>query len=443
MNKKVGVFVSLGLVFLCFAMWGFAGSLTNPMVKAFSKIFQMSTTDGILVQVAYSAGYFVMALPAALFIRRYSYKMGLVLGLFLFATGAFLFLPASTMGYYYPFLFAYFVLTCGLSFLETSANPYILTMGDSRQGVLRLNIAQSFNPVGCLLGIVAAKEFIIERLSPLSAEDRSSLSMAELKNIKMSDLEILSTPYIWLGLVVLVMGLLLLVLPLQSSEKKGERNKLHLVGTLKRLMIAPGYKSGFFAQFFYVGAQVMCWTFIIQYGTNLFVGQGYSETEAESMSLNYHMLAMILFCAFRFICTGLMKWTSASKLLAIFALLAIVLTGFVIFSDGIIGLYCLVGISACMSLMFPTIYGLSLRGLNAEDAKIGAVGQVMAIVGGSVLPPLQAIIIDTGDFGTMAGVNASFIIPALCFMVVMFFGVQSRMREKDSLIDIIGVQDDE
>ncbi len=439
MNKKVGLFVSLGLVFLCFAMWGFAGCITNPMVKAFSKIFQMSATDGILVQVAYSAGYFVMALPAALFIRRYTYKMGMVVGLFLFATGSFLFLPASAMGEYYPFLFAYFVLTCGLSFLETSANPYILTMGDSRKGVLRLNIAQSFNPIGCLLGIMVAKEFIIKRLSPLSAEERAMLPSEDFEVVKQTDLGILSSPYVWLGLVVLVVGVLLLVLPLHTSEDKEEREKLNFISTMKRLMVAPGYKTGFFAQFFYVGAQVMCWTFIVQYGTRLFTEQGYSEVESESMSLNYHMLAMVLFCVFRFICTGLMKVISASKLLAVFSLMAIVLTGFVIFSDDMLGLYCLVGVSACMSLMFPTIYGLSLRGLNTEDAKIGAVGQVMAIVGGSVLPPLQALIIDTGDFGTMSGVNASFIIPALCFMVVMFFGVQSRMREKDTLIEIIGV----
>lgn len=439
MNKKVGTIVSLGLVFLCFAMWGFAGSITSPMVKAFSKIFQMSTTDGIMVQVAYSAGYFVMALPAALFIRRFSYKMGLVLGLVLFATGAFLFMPAASIGDYYPFLFAYFVLTCGLSFLETSANPYILTMGDSRQGVLRLNIAQSFNPIGCLLGIVAAKELIVRKISPLSVDERAQLSESEFEMVKSSDLAILSSPYIWLGIVVLVMGVMLFVLPMQTMENKEKRDSLHLFSTIKRLMSAPGYKSGFFAQFFYVGAQVMCWTFIIQYGTTLFTSQGYTESESEAMSLNYHMMAMVLFCAFRFICTGLMKVVSPSKLLAVFALMAIVLTGFVIFSDGMVGMYCLVAVSACMSLMFPTIYGLSLRGLDAEDAKIGAVGQVMAIVGGSVLPPLQAIIMDSGQFGTMQGVNASFIIPALCFMVVMFFGVQSRMREKDSLIDIIGV----
>lgn len=439
MNKKIGLFISLGLVFLCFAMWGCAGSLTNPMVKAFSKIFQMSTTDGILVQVAYSAGYFVMALPAALFIRRYTYKSGMVLGLFLFATGAFLFFPAAAMGDYYPFLFAYFVLTCGLSFLETSANPYILTMGDSRQGVLRLNIAQSFNPVGCLLGIVAAKMFIMERISPLSVDERATLTADEFEAVKMSDLTILSTPYLWLGFVVLAMAVLLFALPLQTSEQREKREPLKFFETLKRLLSAPGYKSGFFAQFFYVGAQVMCWTFIVQYGTNLFTGQGLSEMEAESKSLNYHMWAMVLFCVFRFICTALMKVINASKLLAFFSLAAIVLTGVVIFSDTMLGLYSLVGVSACMSLMFPTIYGLSLRGLDAEDAKIGAVGQVMAIVGGSALPPLQAIIIDTGDFGTMAGVNASFIVPAMCFMVVMFFAIQARMKEKETLIDIIGV----
>ena len=193
------------LVTSCFALWGFANDITNPMVKAFSKIFRMSVTDGALVQVAFYGGYFAMAFPAAMFIRKYSYKAGILLGLGLYALGALLFFPAKMTGDYYPFLLAYFILTCGLSFLETSANPYILSMGTEETATRRLNLAQSFNPMGSLLGMYVAMNFIQARLNPMDTVERSQLSPAEFEVLKESDLSVLIAPYLIIGLVILAM----------------------------------------------------------------------------------------------------------------------------------------------------------------------------------------------------------------------------------------------
>ncbi|MBR6251090.1 MAG: L-fucose:H+ symporter permease [Bacteroidales bacterium] len=437
MTKKRIVF-SFIAVTLCFALWGFANDITNPMVKAFSKIFKMSVTDGALVQMAFYGGYFAMALPAALFIHKYSYKKGLILGLILFAVGSFGFLPAVASGNYYPFLIAYFVLTCGLSFLETSANPYILTLGDPKNAAIRINLAQSFNPIGSLFGMWVAMHFIQEKMCTLSTEERLSLNADQFEAIKLSDLQIISQPYIFLGLLGLVLlFILLIVLPEHSHTVDNDTPKKSnesIVNAFRRILSTRGYTSGFVAQFFYVGAQIMCWTFIIQYGTEVFTAYGLGELEAEIMSQKYNMVAMVLFCASRFLCTYLMKFFRPEALLTSLSVIAILLCVGVIVMVNEIGMACLVGISACMSLMFPTIYSLSLRGLDHEDAKLGAAGQIMAILGGSVLPAVQALIIDTTPVADESMVSISFLVPLLSFGVVTFYGVKSIhdiAREKE------------
>ena len=414
------------LITSCFALWGFANDVTNPMVKAFSKIFRMNVTQGTLVQVAFYGGYFAMAFPAALFIKKFSYKSGILMGLALYAIGAFLFFPAKMTGSYFPFLLAYFILTCGLSFLETSANPYILTMGPEENATRRLNLAQSFNPLGAITGMYVAMNFVQARLNPLSTIDRAKLSDAEFEAIKQSDLAILIKPYLAIGIVVLIMFLLILVVPM---PKNGDKDKsLKLIPALKRIFSVPNYREGVLAQFFYVGAQIMCWTFIIQYGTRVFMMQGMQERAAEVLSQKYNIVAMLLFCVSRFIATYLMKFFNPGKLIRSFAIGAGILTLGVIFFQDVKGVYCLVGISACMSLMFPTIYGLALKGMG-EDAKFGAAGLIMAILGGSVLPPLQARIIDMGTIGSsFPAVNASFIFPLICFMVVAWYGNRAFKR---------------
>lgn len=407
------------LVTCCFALWGFANDITNPMVKAFSKIFRMSVTDGALVQVAFYGGYFAMAVPAALFIRKYSYKAGILTGLGLYAAGALLFLPAKAIGSYYPFLLAYFILTCGLSFLETSANPYILSMGDEATATRRLNFAQAFNPIGSLCGMFVAMQFIQARLNPLSTAERADLGPADFEAVKAADLAVLSRPYVLIAAVLIVLFVLILVTRMPRSHAvRDERTRFG--PTVRRLWDNKRYRFGVLAQFFYVGLQIMCWTFIIQYGTRIFMNEGMPEQQAEVLSQRWNIVAMVIFCGSRFICTFLLKYFQPAKLLGVLASAGALLVLGVVAIDGRAGLYCLVAVSACMSLMFPTIYGIALNGLG-EDAKLGAAGLIMAILGGSVLPPLQASVIDRNTLLGFPAVNLSFLIPFLCLLAILWY----------------------
>ena len=410
------------LITSCFALWGFANDITNPMVKAFSKIFRMSVTDGALVQVAFYGGYFAMAFPAAIFIRRYSYKAGILLGLGLYAIGAFLFFPAKVIGEYGYFLLAYFILTCGLSFLETSANPYILSMGTEETATRRLNLAQSFNPMGSLLGMYVAMNFIQAKLNPMDSEARALLDDAEFNALKDADLSTLIAPYLAIGVVIAVMFCIILF---AKMPKNGDQSHgINFGPTMRRLIHLKNYREGVVAQFFYVGAQIMCWTFIIQYGTHYFMLEGMDEGSAEVLSQQYNIYAMILFCCSRFICTFLLRYLNPGQLLMVLAVCAGLLTLGVIGLQNRYGVYCLVGVSGCMSLMFPTIYGIALRGLG-DDAKFGAAGLIMAILGGSVLPPVQASIIDMGQVAGFPAVNLSFVLPLICFVVVAVYGYRT------------------
>ena len=426
----VSYIVPFILITSCFALWGFANDITNPMVKAFSKIFRMSATDGALVQVAFYGGYFAMAFPAAMFIRRYSYKAGVLVGLGLYALGALLFYPAKMTGEYYPFLAAYFILTCGLSFLETSSNPYILSMGTEETATRRLNLAQSFNPMGSLLGMFVAMNFIQAKLNPLDTAARAQLDDAQFAAVKESDLSVLIAPYLAIGIVILAMFMLILI---KKMPHNGDKNHdINFVPTLRRIFSLPHYREGVIAQFFYVGVQIMCWTFIIQYGTPILMANGMTEQAAEVMSQQYNIIAMVIFCCSRFICTFLLRYINTGQLLMILAIAGGALVCGVIFMHNIYGLYCLVGVSACMSLMFPTIYGIALTGLG-DDAKFGAAGLIMSILGGSVLPPLQASIIDRGELFGMPAVNVSFVLPFICFVVIAIYGQRTYMRSKNKL----------
>ena len=429
-KNGVSYVVPFILITSCFALWGFANDITNPMVKAFSKIFRMSATDGALVQVAFYGGYFAMAFPAAMFIRRYSYKAGVLVGLGLYALGALLFYPAKMTGEYYPFLAAYFILTCGLSFLETSSNPYILSMGTEETATRRLNLAQSFNPMGSLLGMFVAMNFIQAKLNPLDTAARAQLDDAQFAAVKESDLSVLIAPYLAIGIVIFAMFMLILI---KKMPHNGDKNHdINFVPTLRRIFSLPHYREGVIAQFFYVGVQIMCWTFIIQYGTPILMADGMTEQAAEVMSQQYNIIAMVIFCCSRFICTFLLRYINTGQLLMILAIAGGALVCGVIFMHNIYGLYCLVGVSACMSLMFPTIYGIALTGLG-DDAKFGAAGLIMSILGGSVLPPLQASIIDRGELFGMPAVNVSFVLPFICFVVIAIYGQRTYMRSKNKL----------
>jgi FHS family L-fucose permease-like MFS transporter len=421
------------LITCCFALWGFANDITNPMVKAFSKILLMNNFQGSLVQFAFYGGYFAMAFPAALIIKKTSYKTGILIGLGLYATGALLFIPASMMMVFWPFLIAYFILTCGLSFLETGANPYILSMGSEATATRRLNFSQAFNPIGSLLGMFTAQQLIIARLNPADATERAAMAADQLQQVTASDLAIIRTPYVAIGVVILAFFVLIAWVKMPHTQDKTHR--LEIGATLGRLFTNAKYVEGVVAQFFYVGAQIMCWTFIIHYGTRLFTADyGMEEQAAEVLSQKYNIAAMILFCTSRFICTFLLRFIKPGALLMVLAIGGFGLTCGVIFIQGIVGLYCLVGVSACMSLMFPTIYGIALTGIG-EDAKIGAAGLIMAILGGSVLPPAQGAIIDLGTvnlgFMTLPAVHASFVLPLICFAVIAHYGFRTHRYHLD------------
>ena len=424
------------LITSCFALWGFANDITNPMVKAFSKIFRMSVTDGALVQVAFYGGYFAMAFPAAMFIRKHSYKAGILMGLGLYAVGALLFFPAKMTGEYYSFLLAYFILTCGLSFLETSANPYILSMGDETTATRRLNLAQSFNPIGSLLGMYVAMNFIQAKIDPMETEQRAELNPEAFEALKQSDLSVLIGPYLIIGLVIAAMFFLIYF---TKMPKNGDQSKeINFGPTLKRIFGIARYREGVIAQFFYVGAQIMCWTFIIQYGTRIFMEQGMDERSAEVLSQQYNIIAMVIFCCSRFICTFILRYLNAGMLLGILAVGACAFTCGVIFFQNIWGMYCLVAVSACMSLMFPTIYGIALYGMG-DEVKLGAAGLIMAILGGAVITPIMGMFIDNGWLNSLlpssfsvaeASVRSSFYIAIICFVIVLAYGMYIKISNK-------------
>ncbi len=407
------------LITTLFSLWGFANDITNPMVAAFKTVMEISNAKSALVQFAFYGGYGTMAIPAALFIKKYSYKKGILLGLLLYAIGAFLFFPAAQYEKFGFFLGSLYVLTFGLAFLETTANPYILSMGDEETATRRLNLAQSFNPMGSLLGMFVASKFV---LASLESDKRDSagnlifntLDAAQKAAIRTHDLSLIRDPYVILGVVVLTMFIIIAVAKMPKSVKNDDSFS-HL-DSAKRLLTNIKYREGVIAQVFYVAAQIMCWTFIIQYAGNL----GISKATAQ----NYNILAMIIFLSSRFISTFIMKYVNSRVMLTAFALGGIITTLGVIFINGMLGLYCLIATSAFMSLMFPTIYGIALHGLG-EDSTLGAAGLVMAIVGGALMPPLQGLIIDQGDFLGIAGVNFSFILPLICFVVILIYGYRT------------------
>ena len=417
------------LITTCFALWGFANDVTTPMVKAFSKIFRMSVTEGALVPVAFYLGYFVMAFPAALFIQRYSFKQGVLIGLALYATGALLFFPAQQMGMFAPFLLAYFVMTCGLSFLETSCNPYVYCMGSEETATRRLNLAQAFNPLGVLAGSYVAMHYIQARMSPITSNERLALSDEQFEAVKQHDLSVLIQPYVYIGLFIIV--LILLIWLTKMPKISGTSSKKPLRKSLSELLHMKNYREGVIAQFFYIGAQVMCWTFIIQYGTRVFVSEGMDERAAEILSQQYNIAALVLFTVFRFICTYFLKYVAPGRLLTILAVIGgVAVLGVMLFTN-VNGMYCLVLVSACMSLMFPTIYGIALRGVGESNVKVASAGLIMAILGGSVFPPLQASIIDLKwSFLGLPSTNVSFIVPLLCFAVVAWYGHRAYMRHE-------------
>ncbi|AMQ57368.1 L-fucose:H+ symporter permease [Algoriphagus sanaruensis] len=415
------------LITSLFALWGFANDITNPMVAAFKRVLELNNTQASWVQLAFYGGYFTMALPAAFFIKKYSYKTGVLLGLGLYAFGAILFYPAAAWESYGFFLAALYILTFGLAFLETTANPYILSMGPEATATQRLNLAQAFNPMGALAGLFVAKTFILNALQSNNTDDSGNLIYYTLDAtakaaVKSNDLMVIRNPYVILGLVVI--AILVVITLVKMPENKDSHGKIDFGPTMKRLFKNRNFVEGTLAQMFYVGAQIMVWTYIYQYAESI----GITTYHA----VNYAYASLGVFLIGRWVCTALLRVLPPAKLLAGFALLAMVFTLGAIFIQGIMGLYSLVGISFAMSLMFPTIYGIALEGLG-EDSKFAAAYLVMAIVGGAIMPTLQGMILDFGGTGYtdvkilgVPEVNFSFVLPLFCFLMVWLFAARVK-----------------
>ncbi|MBR6481624.1 MAG: L-fucose:H+ symporter permease [Bacteroidaceae bacterium] len=417
--------VTFILITSLFALWGFANDITNPMVAAFQTVMELSAFEASMVQFAFYGGYATMAIPAALFIRKFSYKSGILLGLGLYATGAFLFIPAAEVQSFTFFCLSLYILTFGLAFLETTANPFILSLGAKETSTRRLNLAQAFNPMGSLSGMAVASLIVLpalwsDRRNAAGETIFHTLSEAEKAGIRLHDLAVIRNPYVAIGLVVLVMFIIIALKKMPTTASAAQHAKSS--ETLYRLWHNKIYREGVLTQIFYVAAQIMVWTFIIQYADNL----GIDKATAQ----NYNIFAMSMFLCSRFISTFLMKYVNSRMLLAIFGVGAMLCTAGAICIVGMPGLYCLVGISAFMSLMFPTIYGIALENVEESDTTLGAAFLVMAIVGGALMPPLQGLIIDQGTIANHPAVNVSFVLPLVCFFFITFYGLRSYRAGK-------------
>lgn len=443
MNKKLNIpVVAKEFIFpfimitSLFALWGIANDLTNPMVSAFKKVIpELTNVQASLVQFAFYFGYFFMALPAALFIRKYNYKSGIILGLSLYAIGAFLFYPAAKYEEFNYFLISLWVITCGLAFLETTSNPLILSLGDKETATQRLNLAQAFNPIGSITGMIIAQVFVIGALrsDDYSEAAYKALSSDELAVVRENDLDIISIPYIGLGVLVLV---IMVIIFFTKIPKTHIDDKIPLKEAFKKLLSNKSYKQGVITQAFYVGAQIMTWTYIFQYVDN--INQNLPADEQLTATW-FNVVAMVLFLSGRWIGTLLMKRFSPPSILMYFGIGGVLASAGAIFIPGIGGLFSLVAISIFMSIMFPTIYGIALKEVG-KAAKIGSAGLVMAIVGGALMPVLQGSILDMGGSGfsdvTFLGyipeVNASFILPLICLAVVAYYGYSTIKRRANN-----------
>ncbi|MEN8075800.1 L-fucose:H+ symporter permease [Clostridioides difficile] len=410
----------------CFILWGLLNNMTDNLVPAFGKIFMLEAADASLTQVAFYGSYAVLALPAAILIKKYSYRQGVLVGLGLYIVGAIGYIPAAITQNFNLFLGSVFVLAGGLSILETTCNPYVISLGPEETSVRRLNMAQAFNPLGSLAGILMAKFFILSNLNSATYEERVAMTPEALSAIRSNELLWVCVPYV--GLVAIALIIWVFFKRNKDSEKDNS-GALNIGYSIKKLIKIPRYAFGVVAQFFYVGVQIAVWTWTIGY---VMTTMGLDEAEASK----YYLIAIVGFIVCRWVCTALMKYFDPSKMMAVFAV------GGMVFSLGTIYLptnqsvWCLVAISACMSLMFPTIYGIALKDLG-EEVKVGAAGLIMAILGGAVITPFMGKLIDTGALasiapsftGAEAAVRSSFLVPVVCFAVVLLYSLVFKEKK--------------
>jgi MFS transporter, FHS family, L-fucose permease len=406
-----GLTIPFILVVTCFAAWGSAANLTDVLVGVFRHIFDMSNFQSSLVQFAYYGAYFSLAIPAALINKRFGYKTGVLTGLGLATLGGLLFIPASQLLAYTPFLLALFVLAAGLSILETSANPFVIAMGPEGSATQRLNLAQAFNPVGANVGVLLGAVLILPNIT--SEEDKATMSAAQLEQAQEQDLSLVLGPYTGIALVLLVIWIAIALkkidVPDEHTEFGLHEREERRGGALGRLWHNPHYRYGVVAQFLNVGAQVCAWSFTIQYAMDVL---GVPKSRAGW----YLQASLIVFLIARFVMTYLLGIFRPTKLLFAMGALGAVFSLIAVFSQNMLGMIAVIGISLSLSLMFPTIYGVALQGLG-KDTKFGAAGLVMAILGGALLPMVHAKVMDA--VGTAEG----FIIPAVCLAGVALYAL--------------------
>ena len=419
------------LVAACFGLWGMINMMTDTLVPAVQKIFSIPTAQSSLIQVVNYASYALLAFPAAILVKRFNYKTGVILGLLLLCLGAIGFVPAGASKIFSPLLLTIGVMASGLSILETSCNPYVLAMGSEETAVRRLNLAQTINPIGCLLGLFVAKVLILGNLNPAEAAVRKTWDAATASKVMTHELFWLALPY---AVMVAVTVAMIIALRLRRMpEGRDTEHAPHVLLSIQRLLGNSRYALGVVTQFFYVAVQVAIWTFIIKYtreaaffsvGQNGKVIPGMIEADAW-----YSLMAsMVVFTVGRMICTALMRKLNPASMMATLAFAAIVLTVGAILLPAWPGVISLVLVSSCMSLMFPTIYGIALRDLGPE-VKIGASGLIMAILGGAAGSYSQGSLIDLFEksgFRTDLAIRYSFVVPIICLVVVLLYALRYR-----------------
>lgn len=400
--------LAFALVAILFLLWGIANNMNDTLLAAFKRIMSMSDLQTSFVQFAFYGAYFCIAFPAAMFIRKYSYKSGIILGLALYAVGTMLFYPAGEIASYAFYLFAIYVMACGCAVLETTANPYILSMGNKENATRRLNFAQTLNPIGAIIGILLSRHFILSELHSADAVERANMGAEVLAEVQHHELTAISGTYLIIGIVLIV--LMVIIKSVNMPGGKDSATEANIKPILKRLWTNRPYRYGVVTQFFYVGVQTGVWSFTIRMAMDQL---GVLEKEASIIFL----YSIIVFSLFRFFFTWLMAYVRPVKLLSMASVLALTFTLIVILGEGWTAVIALIAISACMSLMFPTIYGVALDGISGDDSKIAASGLIMAILGGAVITPIQAYGSDR------FGISLSFVVPAVCFMAILIYSL--------------------
>jgi FHS family L-fucose permease-like MFS transporter len=378
-----------------FFLWGFAYGLLDVLNKHFQETLNITKSRSTLLQAAYFGAYFIVALPAGLFMNRYGYKRGIILGLLLYAAGAFVFYPASEASSFNLFLLALFILACGLACLETAANPYVTVLGDPSTATTRLNLSQCFNGVGSFLGPVIASYLFFDNSAPAASGNLDSVKLI----------------YVIIGLVVLIVAGIFMRTTLPEIKEAEIVSAAEL--NERPLFSHSNFTFGLLAQFFYVAAQVGIAALFINYCTESGINID------NSAAAKFLSIGLILFTIGRFVGTSLMRVIPASRLLAIYAFINVVLCAIVISQQHWLSVYALLGLFFFMSIMFPTIFALSIKDLGRHTKKASSF-LIMSIVGGAIVPVIMGLLAD--QYSTAI----AYVIPLICFLVVLFYGLKGH-----------------